>query len=207
MIEENSKNKKTKNNHSYKNDDYESQITNLLEQINNYVSKGEYDKAEKLKKQIEILKKKSLTKNKKLIKSRQSKENENLENLYKTEIEKINDEWNEKFKDLDKRSKEAVKKLIKKHQNEMEDLYKNIEKNFPVKLRPSSEFLRLEKEEQQLVKFQRFNEANVIKKKKEKQKKIDIEKANKEKQIKIKNEAIKKNKRHELEKNMLNKKF
>lgn len=57
MIEENSKNKKTKNNHSYKNDDYESQITNLLEQINNNVSKGEYDKAEKLKKQIEILKK------------------------------------------------------------------------------------------------------------------------------------------------------
>ncbi len=47
----------------------------------------------------------------------------------------------------------------------MEDLYKNIEKNFPIKLRPSSEFLRLEKEEQQLVKFQRFNEVNVIKKK------------------------------------------
>ena len=43
-----------------------------------------------------------------------------------------------------------------------------------------SEFLRLEKEEQQLVKFQRFNEVNVIKKKR-KTKKIDIEKANKEK--------------------------
>jgi protein-arginine kinase activator protein McsA len=57
MTDENSKNKKIKNNHSSENDDYESQITNLLEQINNYVSKGEYDKAEKLKKQIEILKK------------------------------------------------------------------------------------------------------------------------------------------------------
>ena len=86
MTDNNSQNRRTKNNSS-ENNDYESQITNLLEQINNHVSKGEYDKAEKLKKQIEILKKKSLTKNKKLIKSRQSKENENLENSYKTEIE------------------------------------------------------------------------------------------------------------------------
>ncbi len=56
MTDNNSQNRRTKYNSS-ENNDYESQITNLLEQINNHVSKGEYDKAEKLKKQIEILKK------------------------------------------------------------------------------------------------------------------------------------------------------
>ena len=40
MIEDNSQNRKNKNNYSFENDNYEYQITNFLEQINNHVSKG-----------------------------------------------------------------------------------------------------------------------------------------------------------------------
>ena len=71
-----------------------------------------------------------------------------------------------------KEAKEAVKKIIKKHQNKWK-IYIYISKKFSNKIMAKfCEFLRLEKEEQRLVKFQRFNKANVIKKK-EKQKKID----------------------------------
>ncbi len=40
MTEDNSQNRKNKNNYSFENDNYEYQITNFLEQINNHVSKG-----------------------------------------------------------------------------------------------------------------------------------------------------------------------
>ena len=47
MTEENIK---TTKNYSSENDDYESQISNLLEQINKHVEKGEYEMAEKKRK-------------------------------------------------------------------------------------------------------------------------------------------------------------
>ena len=91
----------------------------------------------------------------------------------------------------------------------MNDLYNNLENEMTQesKYRPSAEYLKLENQEKQLVKFQRFNEANIIRKKKEKIKLKDIEKKEKEKQHKIQKETLNKNKKHEFEKEILKKKF
>ena len=91
----------------------------------------------------------------------------------------------------------------------MNDLYNLLEQemNQEYKYRPSAEYLKLENQEKQLVKLQRFNEASVIRKKKEQIKNKDIEKKEKEKQLRIQKETSYKNKRHELEKDILKKKF
>ncbi len=189
--------------------DYYSQLLESERLLNEYAEKGDYKKAEIYKKKIKEIKMLIKKKRKKDLEKRQLIENENLETNYKTELDELNQFWNDKFKDLEERTQKAEEEIIERQNKEMNDLYNSLEQemNQETKYRPSAEYLKLENQEKQLVKLQRFNEASIVRKKKEQIKSKDIEKKEKEKQLKIQKETSYKNKRHELEKDILKKKF
>ena len=189
--------------------DYNSQLLEYEKLLNEYAENGKYEQAELCKKKISNIQKLIKKKRKKDLEQRQSIENENLETSYKTEKEEFNKIWNEKFKELEERTQKAGEEINERHTKEMNDLYNLLEEkmNQDNKYHPSAEYIKLDNEEKQLVKFQRFNDASNIRKKKEKIKLKDIEKKEKEKQNKIQIETSKKSKRQELEKEILKKKF
>ena len=188
---------------------YYSQLLEYERLLNENAEKGDYEKAESYKKKIKEIKILIKKKRKKELEKRQLIENENLESNYKTDLDELNQFWNDKFKDYEEKTQKAEEEIIERQNKEMNDLYNLLEQemNQETKYRPSAEYLKLENQEKQLVKLQRFNEASVVRKKKEQIKVKDIEKKEKEKQLKIQKETSYKNKRHELEKEILKKKF
>lgn len=187
--------------------DFEVQLEKMESLGHRYASEGKYDLAKQCFKKIEGIKKNIKEKKRHDLEEQQYAEMENLEQSYVQEIEKVNAVWDKKFEDLQKRSQIAEDDINKRQYNEMEKLYAEMEEKMNQKIKFSKEYLALESQEKMLVKFQKFDEAKVIKKKKEQQKAKDIEKWNKEKNAKIKVQAIKKNNKHVNEKNVLKKKF
>jgi hypothetical protein len=161
--------------------DYNSQLIEYEKLLNEYAENGQYEKAELCKEKIKDLKKLIKKKRKKDLEQRQNIENENLELNYKTEIEEFNRIWNERFKELEERTQKAGEEITERQNKEMNDLYNLLEEkmNQDNKYRPSAEYIKLDNEEKQLVKFQKFNDASIIRKKKEKIKLKDIEKKKK----------------------------
>ena len=174
--------------------DYNSQLIEYEKLLNEYAENGKYEKAELCKEKIDNLKKSIKKKRKKDLEQRQSIENENLETNYKNEIEEFNRIWKEKFKELEERTQKAGEEIAERQNKEMNDLYNLLEEkiNQDNKYRPSAEYIKLNNEEKQLVKFQKFNEASIIRKKKEKIKLKDIEKKKKRKKKKNTKKSIKK---------------
>lgn len=182
-----------------------------LEKLENlrlqFSTNGEYDKAKLCTIKAKELKINIKTKKKKDLVDQQLAEVENLEQQYQQEIEKLNSVWDQKFQSLQEKSQKAEIAINERQQKEMEDLYAAFEQKFSPKIKFSKEFLNLENQEKMLVKFQKFDEAKIIRKKKEIQKQKDIDKWNKEKTEKIKTQVIQKSNKHVSEKNILKKKF
>jgi len=78
-----------------------------------------------------------------------------FEELYNTEINNFNEEWEGKFKLLQDKSKISEEQLNEKHQIEMNDLLEQLEILLPRQMRFSLELQKLQTEEQLLVKGQR----------------------------------------------------
>ena len=185
----------------------ELKLMEIEKMSNEYALQGDYDRAKECKKQIKILQEKIREKKKQDLEQQHIYEMENLEQSYQQEIERINSQWNEKFQNLEARSQKAEETINERQSKEMEDLYAIIEDKLPKKVKFSKEYLTLDHQEKMLVKFEKFDEAKFIRKKKAQQKAKDIEKWNKEKTEKIKAQAIQKSNKHLAEKNVLKKKF
>lgn len=197
----------TKKETTINDNDLEFKLQEVERMSNEYALSGEYDKAKECKKQIVILQAKLKEKKKQDLEQQHLSEMETLEQSYQEEIESFNLAWSAKLTDLEERSQKAEDAINERQLKEMEELYATIEDKLPKKVKYSKEYLFLDHQEKMLVKLQKFDEAKVIKKKKEQQKKIDEEKWEKEKNEKIKVQAVKKSKKHIAEKNVLKKKF
>ena len=188
-------------------DELEVKLAEIEKMRNDFALSGKYSKAKECKKQILLIQQKIKEKKKQDLEQQHIFEIENLEQAYQEEIIKLNDEWNEKFKDLEETSQKADDAINERQSKEMEDLYAVIEEKLPKKVKYSKEYLILENQEKLLVQMEKYDEAKVVRRKKKIQKEKDEEKWNKEKNETIKLQAIQKSTKHVNEKNVLKKKF
>ena len=130
-----------------------------------------------------------------------------LEGLYKKEYEELEMIYNNKFNELQNKSKQMEENLNQKHEKEMERFYINLDEKLPKEVKFSKAYLDLKNQEMNLAKQQKYKEAMYIKKKREKIEIEDTERFNKEKTEKIKSQSLKTANKHLNEKNALKKKI
>ena len=162
--------------------------TQIQEEINknkklmdDFISNYKYPEAEKCNEKIEALKKILKQKKSKEINQRHKAEKENLKIDEYSDINNLNDLWTKKFEELQSRSQQALEELKKNQEQEYQKLFSQYQED-PANVKPSSIFLKLQKEEEGLVKLRKFKEAEIIRKKKEAQRQIDINKSGKNKE-------------------------
>ena len=149
--------------------------------MDNFISRCKYPDAEKCNERIEALKKVLKQKKTKEIKKRHNTEKENLKIDEYSDINNLNFSWTQKFEELQSRSQAALEELKKNQESEYQKLFAQYQEDV-ADVKPSSMFLKLQKEEEGLVKLRKFKEAEVVRKKKEAQRKIDISKSGKNKE-------------------------
>ena len=109
-------------------------------------------------------------------------EKENLQIDQFSDINNLNFLWEKKFEELQSRSQAALDELKKNQEMEYQNLFSQYQEDSG-HIKPSSMFLKLQKEEEGLVKLRKFKEAEVVRKRKEDQRKKDINKSGKNKEI------------------------
>jgi len=119
------------------------------------VKMGNYEEADMSKNKIEELKKALIVAKKKELYTQHQNELESLDFSYKSEIKGFNSEWDNKFRDLEEKSKILEEQLNEKHLKEMEDLYNFLEQKLPKIVKYSKKYLDLKNQEDNLVKLQR----------------------------------------------------
>ena len=187
--------------------------TQIQEEINknqklmdNFISKSKYPDAEKCNEKIEALKKVLKQKKTREIKQRHNTEKENLKIDEYSDINNLNFAWAQKFEELQARSQAAFEELKKNQELEYKKLFSQYQENVE-NVKPSSTFLKLQKEEEGLVKLRKFKEAEVVRKKKEAQRKLDMNKSGKNKENTFKCLEKKLRQKHENETLFLQNKF
>lgn len=171
-----------------------------------YAEKSEYENAQACISKIADLKHLIQEKKKKALEYYQITAIDDLESGYKQELERVTNAWDGKIAEFEEKYQRTEETLNERHNVEMDSLYSDLEQKLENKFKYSKEYLTLETQEQQLVRFQRFNEAIIVKKKKELQRQKDIDKWNKEKNEKIKLQAIARSNKHLNEKEAFKKK-
>ena len=153
----------------------QSEIDKAQKSMDKFISLGNYTNAEKLSDRIEMLKKLLKIQKSKETKNRHKIEKENLNSDKENDIENLNLLWDQKFEELQTRSQVALEELKKHQENELQELYSQYQ-NEVLEFKPSSTYLKLQKEEEGLVKLKKFKEAQIIRKQKENQALIDSNK-------------------------------
>lgn len=153
--------------------------------LNNFLTNYNYTRAEKCDKKITVLKKVLKKKKTNELKRRHTAEKENLKIDEFSDMNNLKFFWDKKLEELKVRSLAALDELKKNQQMEYEQLMSQRDKIINVK--PSSLFLKLQKEEEGLVKLRKFREAQFVHKRKEEQRKKDINRSrkNQEKTLKF----------------------
>lgn len=157
------------------------EITKNQKLMNDFISHNKYPEAEKCNEKIECLKKILKQKNIKETNQRHSAEKENLKIDELSDVNNLNFLWSKKFEELQSRSQAALDELKKNQESEYQKLLSQYQEE-QGNVKPSSMFLKLQKEEEGLVKLKKFKEAEIIRKKKEAQRKEDINKNGKNKE-------------------------
>ena len=112
----------------------------------------------------------------------------------------------QRFEELQSKSKSALEELRKHQEEELQQLLLQY-KQSSNEVKPSSNYLKLKKEEEGLVKLRKFKEAEIVIKKKEEQRKIDESKTGKNKEITYKNYEKKLKQKHMNELQYIQNKF
>ena len=131
----------------------------------------------------------------------------NLEALYKKEYEELDVIYNNKFYQLEMKSKQLEENLNIRHQEEMKKFYVYFEEKLPNKVKHSKKFLDLKTAEINLAKQQKYNDALIVKKKCDEIEAEDYKRFNKEKTDKFKAYSIKNANKHLGERNSLKRKI
>lgn len=153
----------------------EQELENSQSLINKFISEGDYVNAENLSERVNLLSKILKEKKAKETKNRHKTEKENLVSDKNNDIENLNLLWDQKFEELQTRSQAALEELKKNQENELQALYNQYQTE-NLEFKPSSTYLKLQKEEEALVKIKKFKEAQIVKKKRENQALIDSNK-------------------------------
>jgi hypothetical protein len=114
--------------------------------------------------------------------------------------------WDKKYQELQAKSQAALDELRKNQQEELQKFYNQYQETSN-DVKPSATYLKLKKEEEGLVKLKKFKEAEIIRKKREAQMKIDSNKNGKNKENSFKNIEKKIKQKHANELLYLKNKF
>ena len=166
---------------------YKNNIKTHEENKDAFIKNGDYVKAKKENQKIENFKnklKKVEEKSKTTVKEKEFKQ---LKLNFDTSMNDIKSNYESKIKVAETDLQNGIKELNKKYKKDLNA----IEKNFYTEQKPSSEFKALEKEEQELLKKNLFDEAIAVQKMKKKQGEADKAKFLLSNKMKL--EALKRN--------------
>ena len=184
----------------------ESEINNIEKQLQDFISQGKYNQAEICNAKIEHLKSVLRQRKTKEISKRHFTEKKNLIQDKVSDIDSLNYLWEQRFEELQTKSKSALEELRKNQEEELQQLLLQFQQS-PNDVKPSSKYLRLKKEEEGLVKLRKFKEAEFVRKRKEEQRKIDESKTGVNKEISYNNYRKKLRQKHMNELQYLQNKF
>lgn len=135
----------------------------LLLQKQTAISNGNYILADQITKRIKALQSQMRSKTKMNVLKSKQETLQALDKVYKEELSSFNSEWELKENQLASSLEEKEKALNEKHKMEIDNLYKKFNDNDINNYKPSAKYLDLKKQEEELVKYDRFIEANNIK--------------------------------------------
>ena len=136
----------------------------------------------------------------------QNKQNEELEENYSQEYQKLSDLWDNKLLSFIENGNKMEDELALNQNSKLEELINELTSNYP-SIKYSKEYLNLKQIEKNLVKQERYQEANYYKSKCDKLEKEEIEKYNKERSDKIHKKAEALGLKFENEKKVLREKL
>ena len=184
----------------------ESEIKSTEKQLQDFISQGKYNQAEVCNTKIEHLKSVLRQRKTKEISKRHFTEKKNLIQDKVSDIDSLNYLWEQRFEELQTKSKSALEELRKNQEEELQQLLLQFQQS-PNDVKPSAKYLKLKKEEEGLVKLRKFKEAEFVRKRKEEQRKIDESKTGVNKEISYNNYRKKLRQKHMNELQYLQNKF
>ena len=184
----------------------ESEIKSTEKQLQDFISQGKYNQAEVCNTKIEHLKSVLRQRKTKEISKRHYTEKKNLIQDKVSDIDSLNYLWEQRFEELQTKSKSALEELRKNQEEELQQLLLQFQQS-PNDVKPSAKYLKLKKEEEGLVKLRKFKEAEFVRKRKEEQRKIDEGKTGTNKEISYNNYRKKLRQKHMKELQYLQNKF
>ena len=173
----------------------ESEIKSTEKQLQDFISQGKYNQAEVCNTKIEHLKSVLRQRKTKEISKRHFTEKKNLIQDKVSDIDSLNYLWDQRFEELQTKSKSALEELRKNQEEELQQLLLQFQQS-PNDVKPSAKYLKLKKEEEGLVKLRKFKEAEFVRKRKEEQRKIDEGKTGTNKEISYNNYRKKLRQKH-----------
>ncbi len=184
----------------------ESEIKSTEKQLQDFISQGKYNQAEVCNTKIEHLKSVLRQRKTKEISKRHFTEKKNLIQDKVSDIDSLNYLWDQRFEELQTKSKSALEELRKNQEEELQQLLLQFQQS-PNDVKPSAKYLKLKKEEEGLVKLRKFKEAEFVRRRKEEQRKIDEGKTGTNKEISYNNYRKKLRQKHMNELQYLQNKF
>ena len=181
-------------------------LMQLIQEKEKLVSEGKYLEANEIKAKIDKLRNSNRNMRKETLNLIQNKQSEELEENYNSEYQRISDMWDNRLLSFIENGNKIEDELAQNQISKIEELINNLTSNYPT-IKYSKEYLNLKQIEKNLVKQERYQEANYYKSKCDKLEKEEIEKYNKERSDKIHKKAEALGLKFENEKKVLREKL
>ena len=181
-------------------------LMQLMQEKEKLVLEGKYLEANEIKAKIDKLRKSNRNMRTQTLNLIQNKQNEELEENYSQEYQKLSDLWDNKLLSFIENGNKMEDELALNQNSKLEELINDLTSNYPP-IKFSSEYLNLRQIEKNLVKQERYQEANYYKSKCDKLEKEETEKYNKERSDKIHKKAEALGLKFENEKKVLREKL
>ena len=178
----------------------------LLQEKEQLVSEGKYLEANEIKSKIDKLRKSNKNMRTQTLNLIQNKQNEDLEENYNLEYQNVSDMWDNKLLSFIENGNKLEEELVQSQNNKLEELINELTSNYP-SIKYSKEYLNLKQIEKNLVKQERYQEANYYKEKCDKLEMEENEKYNKERNDNIRKKVESFGLKFENEKKVLREKL
>ena len=181
-------------------------LMQLMQEKEKLVSEGKYLEANEIKSKIDKLRKSNKNMRTQTLNLIQNKQNEDLEENYNLEYQNVSDMWDNKLLSFIENGNKLEEELVQNQNNKLEELINELTSNYP-SIKFSKEYLNLKQIEKNLVKQERYQEANYYKEKCDKLEMEEIEKYNKERNDNIRKKVESFGLKFENEKKVLREKL
>jgi hypothetical protein len=181
-------------------------LMQLLQEKEKLVSEGKYLEANEIKSKIDQLRKSNKNMRTQTLNLIQNKQNEDLEENYNLEYQNVSDMWDNKLLSFIENGNKLEEELVQNQNNKLEELINELTSNYP-SIKYSKEYLNLKQIEKNLVKQERYQEANYYKEKCDKLELEENEKYNKERNDNIRKKVESFGLKFENEKKVLREKL